>query len=564
MLRHLSIRDYVLVDSLEVSFHDGMTVLTGETGAGKSIMVDALSLVLGDRAESGVVRQGTKKAEICAEFDLVDVPSAKDWMDENGLEAEGGQCLLRRVIENEGRSRAFINGTMVPLSQLRDLGERLVDIHGQHAHHALLKYPVQRELLDGYADALALAFDTRIAWQDLLEAKKRLQLAREEAGARLLEKEGLESAIGEVAPLLEDMQNWDELQLQHQRQAHMAELINSSAQLLGGIEDEETGVLHLLHQSRTLLQEILEKDASLTEQATLFDAALSSLEEMRHGLVRYADKLSPDPERLADLDRRMAEVLRISRKHRLPPGEFPEKAVEWEARLEKLETEQDIDSLEANVQAREKNYLALAEKLSDKRTKASGRLAEAVTQAMTELALGDGRFAVKLTPGEPGAHGLEDIAFQVSSHACLEMGSLDKVASGGELSRVSLAIQTVLSGQANVPTMIFDEVDVGIGGGVAEAVGRRLSQLGSTRQVLVVTHLPQVAAFGQHHLRVIKLAGTGKIISQVEPLEREERVAEIARMLGGQEITETTLKHAREMLSSSATGKSGKGQKRSA
>jgi DNA repair protein RecN (Recombination protein N) len=564
MLRHLSIRDYVLVDSLEVPFHAGMTVLTGETGAGKSILVDALSLILGDRAESGVVRQGAGKAEIGAEFDVSDLPLVKGWLEESGLESEQGQCLVRRTVEAEGRSRAFINGSAVTLTQLRELGEQLVDIHGQHAHHALLKSSIQREVLDEYAGARAESLETAAAWRAWQAAGRRLQAAREEASARLLEKEGLESAIAEVTPLLEDLRTWDELQADHQRQAHMSGLIESSAQLLAGMEDEETGILHRLHQLRGLLHEMLDKDAGLADELALFDAALNSLEEARHGLNRHASRLNLDPERLADMDRRMAEVLRVSRKHRLLPAELLDRYATWEAKVAALDAEQDIDALESNVQMAEKAYRTWAGKLSSRRAQAAQALAEAVTQTMSELALGDGRFTVKLMPCEPQSHGMEEVAFLAASHASLALGPLDKVASGGELSRISLAIQTALSGEAGVPTVIYDEVDVGIGGGVAEVVGRRLAQLSSNRQVLVVTHLPQVAAFGHNHLRVSKLAGTDRVISQVEPLDQDGRLSEIARMLGGQEITETTLKHAREMLLSASTGKSGKGRKRSA
>lgn len=564
MLRHLSIRDFILVDTLEIDFHPGMTVLTGETGAGKSILVDALSLVLGDRAESGVVRPGTRKAEISAEFDVDQMPWVRDWLEGNGLEADQDQCLMRRTVEAEGRSRAFINGSTVTLTQLRELGEQLVDIHGQHAHHALLRPNVQRELLDEYAGARRESQETAAAWRGWQAANKRLQSALEETGARLLEKEGLEAAIAEVSPLLDDLRSWAELQADHQRQAHMSGLMESSAQLLTGMDDEETGVLHRLNQLRTLLREMLEKDNSLSDEQALFDAAINSLEEARHGLSRHADRLSLDPEKLADLDRRMAEVLRVSRKHRLSPAELQERHADWLARLAMMDAEQDIDVLEAEALAAQKAYFASAQKLSALRSKAGAALADAVTQTMSELALGDGRFAVNLAPCEPQAYGLEDVAFQVSSHASFALGPLDKIASGGELSRISLAIQTALSGQAGVSTMIFDEVDVGIGGGVAEAVGRRLSQLASSRQVLVVTHLPQVAAFGRQHLRVSKLAGKDKVISQVETLDQEGSVLEIARMLGGQAITETTLKHAREMRETAGANKAGKGRKRSA
>lgn len=547
MLRQLSIRNFVLVDSVEIGFQSGMTVLTGETGAGKSILVDALSLVLGDRAESGIVRQGAKKAEIGAEFDVAGLPLVISWLEENGLESDSGICIVRRIVEAEGRSRAFINGSAVTLTQLRELGEQLVDIHGQHAHHALSRQSVQRELLDEFAGAQAEASGLSEAWRAWQSANKRLQLAREESSARLLEKEGLESALEEVRLMLEDLRHWDELQSDHRRQAHTSALMEASAQLLDGLEDEETGILHRLNLLRGLLRDMQEKDAGLANEAALLEAAFGNIEELRHEFSRYADRLSMDPERLADLDRRMAEVMRVSRKHRLQPVELLERHAAWNARLAALEAEQDIDALEKAASKAGDAYGIHAGKLSAKRERAARTLAKTVTAAMSELALGDGRFAVKLKPCEPGPHGVEDVSFEVASHASLPLGPLDKVASGGELSRVSLAVQTALSGAAGVPTLIFDEVDVGIGGGVAEAVGRRLAQLASSRQVLVVTHLPQVAACGNQHLRVSKLSGA-KVVSRVEQLDREERVTEIARMLGGKEITGITLGHAREML----------------
>ena len=558
MLRSLAIRDFVLVESLDLDFSPGLTVLSGETGAGKSILVDALSLALGDRAESGVVRNGGRRAEISAEFELAGLPAVQAWLSANELEAEAGACLLRRTVEPEGRSRAFINGTPVTLAQLRELGEQLVDIHGQHAHHALLKTSVQRDLLDEFAGAQAEAAATWQAWQGWQAACKRLQAARAEAGARLLEKEGLEAALAEVGPLLDDLRAWDELQAEHGRQAHMSSLIEAGAQLLAGLEDEEAGLLRRLGRLQGIVEDMLEKDPGLSEARALFDSARNDLEEARHGIRRYADRLSLDPERLAELDRRMAEVHRVSRKHRLGAAELLERHVEWRERLQQLAAEDDLEALALEAARAETVYQAGAKKLSDKRRRAAPQLAKAVSRTMAELSLADGRFEVRLAACEPQPHGLEEIAFLVASHATLAPGALDKVASGGELSRISLAIQTALSGAAGVPTLIFDEVDVGIGGAVAEAVGRRLAQVASGRQVLVVTHLPQVAAHGRQHLRVSKLAGSDKVISQVRPLNEDERVMEIARMLGGQEITDTTLKHAREMLDTAGAGKGGR------
>ncbi len=565
MLQHLSIHDFILVDSLDIDFQSGLTVLTGETGAGKSILVDALSLVLGDRAETGVVRQGARRAEISAEFGLDGQPEVEVWLEQNGLEGDPGQCLLRRVMEAEGRSRAFINGSPVTLTQLRDLGELLVDIHGQHAHHALLKTSVQRELLDEFAGAQTEAHETSQAWHRWQTARKRLQAAREEAGARLLEKEGLEAALSEVQPLLDDLRAWDDIQADHQRQAHMSSLIESGAQLLAGLEDDEEGVLSRLAHLQILLRDMLEKDASLADEQALLDTALNNLEEARHGLRRYADRLNLDPEHLAELDRRIAEIHRVSRKHRVTTPELLERYAAWQERLEALQSEEDVEVLAIEVSESETSFGSWAQKLSAKRQRAAAALGKTVTEAMAELALGDGRFEVGLNPCSPQSHGIEEAVFLAASHASLALAPLNKVASGGELSRISLAIQTALSGQAGVPTLIFDEVDVGIGGGVAEAVGRRLARLGEARQVLVITHLPQVAAFGSHHLRVSKLAGEDRVVSQVVPLDAEERVLEISRMLGGQEITETTREHAREMLAGAGQAEAaGKTRKKSA
>lgn len=549
MLRSLSIRDFVLVESLDLDFSSGMTVLTGETGAGKSILVDALSLVLGDRAESGVVRKGAKRAEISAEFQVGGLPEVQVWLEQAGLDVE--TCLLRRVVEVEGRSRAFINGSPVTLAQLKELGEGLVDIHGQHAHHALLKPAVQRDLLDEFANARAEVRTTAEAWQAWQAARKDLQSAQQDAGAKLVEKEGLEVALAELAPLLGVLQNWEEFQVEHQRHGHMSSLIETSANLLGAIEDEEIGLLHRLHVARSQLQEMLDRDSGLADEGVLFDAAIGNMEEIRHGLNRYADRLSMDPQRLAELDQQMAEALRVSRKHRLTPMELFERHAVWTHRLAELEAGQDIGALENQLEQAAQRYYQCAKTLSKLRQQAAVRLSETVTQTMAELALGEGRFEISLSTGEAQSCGLEEVRFLVSSHASLALDTLDKVASGGELSRISLAIQTALSGQAGVPTLIFDEVDVGIGGAVAEAIGRRLSQVAQTRQVLVVTHLSQVAAWGAQHYLVSKLAGRDKVVSQVNALGNEAREHELARMMGGKEITATTLQHAREMLAAS-------------
>lgn len=550
MLRQLAIRDFVLIESLELDFHHGMTVLTGETGAGKSILVDALSLVLGDRAESGVVRQGAKRAEISAEFEIDGLVAVQQWLEQAGLETD--TCLLRRSIEAEGRSRAYINGTPVTLAQLKELGEALVDIHGQHAHHALLKPAVQRDLLDAFADAKDPARATLHAWKMWQQAQKNLQAAKQEAETRLLEQEGLEAALAELAPLADVLQRWEAFQAEHQRQINMAALIDNSARLLARLEDEEQGVLRQLSAAQNVMRDILDSDASLAEEMALLQAAISQIEEVRHGVVRYADKLSMDPERMAQLDQQMAEGLRIARKHRLSPQELPERQSQWTQRLHEIKAGQDIAALEEQLEQAEQVWRQHAEQLSVLRQQAASRLSQTITRTMAELALSEGRFEVDLKPVPPHAHGKEEIRFLVSSHASLALDSLEKTASGGELSRISLAIQTALSGQAGVPTLIFDEVDVGVGGAVAEAIGKRLAQLADHRQVLVVTHLAQVAAWSDRHCLISKLSGTDKVVSRVNVLDDEARVHEIARMMGGKELTATILQHAREMLATAS------------
>lgn len=552
MLRALSIRDFVLVESLELEFGRGMTVLTGETGAGKSILVDALSLVLGDRAESGVVRKGAKRAEISAEFDIDALPLIQQRLNELGVETE--VCLLRRVVEAEGRSRAFINGTPVTLTQIRDLAEELVDIHGQHAHHALLKPAIQRELLDVFAGAREQVAAVARAWKDWRQAGEAYRLAHTAEAASLQEKAMLESSLEEVTPVLEDLRNWETILAEHQRQSHMAALIESSAAVLDALDNDETGVLRQLNALQSLLQHMLETDVSLATLSPLLETAQSNLEEFRLDLNRYADRLNPDPESMAGLDARMAEVMRLTRKYRLSQTELLAQHQHWERRLTELEAGQDMDALKAHAEQTERDYLSAASALSVTRKQAAGELASAVMQTMRELALQDGSFEVRLTACEAQIHGKEEVHFMVSSHASLAPDVLEKVASGGELSRISLAIQTALSGRAGVPTLLFDEVDVGIGGAVADAVGRNLALVAANRQILVVTHLPQVAAWGSQHYRVSKLSGEDRVISQVAMLAGEERVHEIARMLGGQELTATTLQHAREMLVSTSSG----------
>ena len=549
MLSHLSIHNYLLVESVELDFAPGLTVLTGETGAGKSILVDALALALGDRAEGGVVRQGAARAEIAAEFVIDGLQELARWLDDAGFSADDGTLILRRVIEAGGRSRAFINGSAAPLAQLKEAAEFLLDIHGQHAHHALLRASTQREVLDAYAGAQQTAATVSLAWHAWQGARQRRLDAESSGQARQIEREGLQLAVEELRALGDDLARWDDIQTEHARLSHVTTLIEGSQALIAGLDEDESAVSSQLGELGARLDAMQAVDDSLKDVATLLHSASADLAEAVHALRRYSDSLNLDPERLNELDRLLSDMHRLARKHRVQPDALAGLLEQFQTRQAELAASDDLDALQASEVAAMAHYQQAAMQLSAQRSKAAMALSKQVTAAMHELALAGGRLDIQLQPvSEPRAHGLEDVGFLVASHTGLPPGPLAKVASGGELSRISLAIQTALSGVAGVPTLIFDEVDVGIGGSVAEAVGRRLARLGETRQVLVITHLPQVAARGSQHLRVAKQANGGFVSSNIELLDPDARVEELARMLGGIKITATTRQHAAEML----------------
>jgi DNA repair protein RecN (Recombination protein N) len=549
MLVHLSIRNYLLVESVELDFAPGLTVLTGETGAGKSILIDALALALGDRAEGGVVRSDAARAEISAEFAIDGLPALTDWLDEAGFASNDDTLILRRVIDIGGRSRAFINGSAAPLAQLKDAAEFLLDIHGQHAHHALLRPQAQREVLDAYAGAQPLAASVSMAWHAWQVARQCRLDAETHSQARQIEREGLHLAVSELRTLGDDLARWDEIQTEHARLAHVTTLIEGGQALIQGLDEGEASLSSRLGEMCAQLDAMQAVDGSLNEVATLLNSASAHVTEAVHALRRYADHLNLDPGRLSELDSLLGDMHRLARKHRVQPGALAGLLETYQTRLDELTASDDLDALQAGEDAAWVHYKDEAKRLGAQRRKAAATLSKQVTATMHELALAGGHLEIVLQPvSEPRAHGLEDVSFLVASHPGLPPGPLGKVASGGELSRISLAIQTALSGVAGVPTLIFDEVDVGIGGSVAEAVGRRLAKLGETRQVLVITHLPQVAARGTQHLRVARETNGNFVSSHIESLDADARVEEIARMLGGLKITATTRKHAAEML----------------
>ena len=548
MLLSLSIVDFVLVERLELDFAPGFAVLTGETGAGKSILLGALSLVLGERADAGVVREGASRAEVSAEFSVGKAPALAYWLEENDLAGEEGGLLLRRVIEAGGRSRAFINGRPATAQQLKEAGEFLVDIHGQHAHYSLLKAAEQRRLLDEYAGSADIAVDTARCFREWRECIVRRQSAEQHAGEQDAERERLAWVEQELTALGFTVEGWKTLQEDHLRLSHAADLV-AGARAAGDILDgEETGVLDRLRSLRAELTELAGIDPALAEPLALLENATEALHEAERELARYADRLDLDPEALNQAELRLGAVQTAARKFRIRPEEIPEHLAATRTQLEKLGAAADLATLVRAEAEAEAAYRRAAESLSKKRAKAAVQLAKAVSSAMQHLAMQGGCFEAELVAGEAAAHGLEDVEFRVSPHAGQVVKPLAKTASGGELSRIGLALQTVLSGVSGAATLVFDEVDAGIGGGVAEIVGRMLADLGRSRQVLCVTHLPQVAARAARHYRVSKENRGGKAVSEVTPLDEGARVGELARMLGGVKITEATRAHAAEML----------------
>ena len=553
---NLKVRDFAIVDQIDIEFAPGMTVLTGETGAGKSILVDALGLVLGERGSAQLVRESAKRAEFAAEFDVSALPSARAWLEEQALDMDD-ECLLRRVINADGRSRAFVNGNPVPVSQLKRIGELLLDIHGQHFHQSLGRRAVQRDLLDYFGGLMAERTNTESsfgAWKSLADQLDDLAAAESDRASRLdllsfqlHELQGLALADDEVMELSAERQK-----LQHS--GRLAEGVDGALRNL--FEDEPGNANSLIAKVLRSLESLAEFDPSLEPVIEVLSSASIQITEAAESLRRYGDTLDMDPARRDWVEERLDSIQTIARKHRVSADELP-------ALTEKLREEHDGLShaeergreLEQQVEAARTAFLKRAQSLSKARKKAAATFAKAVTGAMHGLGMPGGVFEVALTPLREDAArtwGIDDIEFLISANPGQSPQPLARIASGGELSRMSLAIQVIASDGSAIPTMVFDEVDSGVGGGVAEMLGRRLGELGSQRQVLCVTHLPQVASLADQHFRISKVSDGKTTRTQVQALDSDDRIDELARMLGGVEITRKTLEHAAEMLAGAA------------
>jgi len=552
MLTDIHIRNFAIVEEAELEFDAGLTALTGETGAGKSIMIDALGLVLGDRADGNVIRHGCERAEIAAGFAIRDLPAVARWLEDRELQADG-ECRLRRVINRDGRARGFINNQAVPLQALRELGERLVDIHGQHEHQSLLHAAVQRQLLDEFAAQGAPLPDIGALYNDWKATREELEAVIRTGQEREARLDLLRYQLRELEALGLDADEIHELAREHARLAHAEELLGACQRGLERLYDDDAGSAYRqISQTLSETEHLVAFDERLSESARLLGEILVLVKECADGLRHQADGLDADPEQLHVLEHRIGLIHDLSRKHRCAPEQLPSVQEKMQCELDALEhADQRRDALQVRLEALEGAYRETARQVSRRRREAGATFGRQVTEAMQLLGMPGGVFRVDVQYEENrpfGPHGQDGIAFLVSANPGQPVDALSRVASGGELSRISLAIQVMSPRSADIPTLIFDEVDSGIGGGVAEIVGQKLRALGAHRQVFCVTHLPQVAALAHHQLQVTKLAADDTTRTRIRKLDREERIDELARMLGGIEITRQTREHAREMM----------------
>ncbi|NVN84284.1 MULTISPECIES: DNA repair protein RecN [unclassified Vibrio] len=551
MLAHLSVNNFAIVKSLQLELSKGMTTITGETGAGKSIAIDALGLCLGGRSDAGMVRQGEEKTEVSAAFLLENNLHATRWLEDNEL-LDGGECILRRTISKEGRSRAFINGSPVPLSQLKSLGQLLINIHGQHAHHQLMKSDYQMAMLDQYAGHLNLLKSTRNAYQSWRQADNHLKELRENSQQNQAQKQLLEYQIKELNELSIGEEEYEELEQEHKRLSNSGELASTCQQAIELIyEGEEVNALGILQSANHSLIQLADLDERLAELPNLLSEAIIQIEETNSELRSYLDSIDVDPARMAYVEERFSKVMSMSRKHHVLPEELYKHHQDLLQQVEALDcSDEKLDELANEVENQYQSFVAKSEKLHKSRTRYAKELNKLITQSMHELSMEKAQFAIEVnnTNTHPSPLGMDNVTFIVSTNPGQPMQPIAKVASGGELSRISLAIQVITAQKVDTPSLIFDEVDVGISGPTAAVVGKMLRTLGESTQVMCVTHLPQVAGCGHQQLFVAKSTKSGKTETQMYTLDEQQRVSELARLLGGSQITESTLANAKELL----------------
>ena len=552
MLTHLSIRDFAIVDQLDLDITPGMTVMTGETGAGKSIMLDALGLTLGDRADSHAIRAGEKRADISASFDLKNCPDALNWLQQRELD-HGDSCILRRVVTREGRSRGYINGTPSPLSDLKQIGEQLIDIHSQHEHQSLLKKDTHRRLLDNCANARKQVDAVQTTWQQwnhCREALDKIQTEREQQSAQ---QQLIGYQLQEFEALALGEKELEALEAEQHQLANAGSVMHACHQTLNLCRDDESNnAIQVLQQAQRQLEECNTNNPTFNSAREMLASALIQVEEAASELNHFADNFEADPRRQQEVEERLSTLYELARKHRIQPSELYTFHKALQEKLQSFsQNDEKLEQLRSELKQRQARWLNAAKKLSHIRQRTAGKLEKDISRHMRGLGMPNGRFEIQLQTteaGKPAPHGLEQVEFMVTSNPGQPPAPLQKVASGGELSRISLAIQVIAAQTSRTPTLVFDEVDVGISGGTAEVVGRLLRGIGESGQVLCVTHQPQVASQGHQHLLIKKKQTKNSTRTEIKPLDTDQRIAEVARMLGGQTLTEKTLTHAREML----------------
>ena len=551
MLAHLSVNNFAIVKSLQLELSKGMTTITGETGAGKSIAIDALGLCLGGRSDAGMVRQGEDKTEVSAAFLLENNLHATRWLEDNEL-LDGGECILRRTISKEGRSRAFINGSPVPLSQLKSLGQLLINIHGQHAHHQLMKSDYQMAMLDQYAGHLNLLKSTRNAYQAWRQADNHLKELRENSQQNQAQKQLIEYQIKELNELSIGEEEYEDIEQEHKRLSNSGELASTCQQAIELIyEGEEVNALSILQSANHSLIQLADLDERLADLPNLLSEAIIQIEETNNELRTYLDSVDVDPGRMIYVEERFSKVMSMSRKHHVSPEELYKHHQGLLQHVEALDcSDEKLEDLASEVENQYQSFVAKSEKLHKSRTRYAKELNKLITQSMHELSMEKAQFAIEVnnTNTHPSPLGMDNVTFLVSTNPGQPMQSIAKVASGGELSRISLAIQVITAQKVDTPSLIFDEVDVGISGPTAAVVGKMLRTLGESTQVMCVTHLPQVAGCGHQQLFVAKNTKSGKTETQMHILDERQRISELARLLGGSQITESTLANAKELL----------------